>query len=1343
MIRVSRQVRKAIDGQQMAEPVQPEDLAVFRDAAVWVLLGEPGSGKSEALRMEADATSGRYLPVDEFIGNEPDDSWRGKTLFLDGLDEVRGSVGGDDILQRIRKRLKRLGNPSFRITCRAADWYGSTDRNLLEGASPDGKVLVLFLEPLSSENILTLLRDNHDVPNPELFVSYAEKRGVESLLHNPQMLGLLAKAIRGDQWPATRDRDEVYKLACEKLAEEPNKKHRDRKRNNPIPLQRVLDAAGQASAALLLSGKAGFALDAERADERFPVFDDSSPPDSEAASQALGSKLFRPDGEERMVPSHRSIAEYLAARWMARRIDGEALPLGRVLNLLLGRDGRTVSGLRGLYGWLALHCLAARQRLIDADPLTVVLYGDVKPMSPTDKRGILAALRQEAERFAGFRWDTQATHPFGALADTALRNDFLNILQSSNRDEAIQSHVDCVLEILLHGDAQPELAPAVLRIVRDDTWWPRVRQTALDTWLKLTTDVQAALYLLDEVTGGQVIDQDDQLAGHLLRHLYPKHLSPDLLLGHLHKPKNTHLLGAYVWFWIHELPRCAPDEHLPILLDELVGREELTTHDPYERRINEMANELLARGVTAYGDQIADDRLFAWLGIGADKYGDIERGNKQRRIIASWLSERPETYKALLMLCYSQCGTHKHPAYCVHTQIRRLHNAIVPNDLGLWHLDQASKTVNDNLSKLHLSEAVYALINKRGGMDLSLDKLIAWSEAHQEQKQWLDELLVCTIDVSQVEMANHKQTRKKKHAEDKQARTAWITPHLRKIRDGSASTYVMHQVAGVWTNRFIDVHGETPAERFDSYSDNGLEVLEAAESGFRLCLERRDLPTVEEIIKSNINQKEHYIRLPCLIGMELRWQDDAKGTELLSEDILRRVIAFHLTYGDGKTPEWFTHLVKQRAELVAEVLIAYAGAALKAGQSFVSHIYALEHDLDYRAVAAIAAPRLLETFPLRARSGQLSRLEQLLKAALRYSPQELQLLVRNKVSTKGMDVGQKVYWNTVATLLDSRKYEPALWRYVGKSPTRTNHLSSFLGERAGTPSYDYDLSPQFIGKLIELLTPHSETEWLRGDGRVTDSMRRGEQLRALVTRLSTMATPDAEKELDRLLGLRTLNKLKPSLESARHQLKLRQRENEFQFLSLRDVVQVLANKAPTSVADLAALALDHLDDIATAIRQGNDDGFDAFWNVENKNPTSQRPEDRCRNALLTRLRQRFAKFGVDCQPEADYANNKRADLRLSYRSDFELPVEIKRDSRRDLWTALRKQLIEQYASAPGAYGFGIYLVLWFGGNNMPPPIDGGKKPRTAYDLRRRLEAQLDSSERQRIFVRVLDVAWPE
>jgi hypothetical protein len=214
------------------------------------------------------------------------------------------------------------------------------------------------------------------------------------------------------------------------------------------------------------------------------------------------------------------------------------------------------------------------------------------------------------------------------------------------------------------------------------------------------------------------------------------------------------------------------------------------------------------------------------------------------------------------------------------------------------------------------------------------------------------------------------------------------------------------------------------------------------------------------------------------------------------------------------------------------------------------------------------------------------------------------------------------------------------------------------------------------------------------------------------------------------------------LEAARDELKQRRRENEFRFLSPTAVAQVVANEEPTDAADLAALVVDHLDGIAQELRRENDDGWRAFWNIRRQRDPKPRDENLCRDALLSRLRPRLRPFGVDCNPEGDYANDKRADLCVSYRGNLDLPIELKRDRSSQLWTNLREQLVDKYVIAMNTSGFGIYLVIWFGGEGMPRPLDGGRKPTSPEDLRHRLEAQLTPAEQQRISVRVVDVSWP-
>lgn len=1314
----------------------------IRDKAAWVLLGEPGAGKSVAFETEAQASGGILISIVKFLSDDPEPSWHGKTLFLDGLDETRASSGDTSVLPKVRAHLRKLGNPKFRIACRAADWFGSTDSQAITDVSSDGQLAVFVLEPLSDTEILEILRQNHGVPDPDVFVDKARRHGIEGLLQNPQTLGLLAASIRDGDLPNTRQ--ETFEFACQKLADEPAKAHRVQWRDRAISIEQILEAAGQLCAALLLSDKAGLALDVESTDAQYPLIDDVLPPEISIAQLATRRKLFipSPDGEERVIPSHRSVAEYLAARWLARQIDHCGLPLRRILNLLLGRDGRTVAGLRGLYGWLALHCHAARRRLIEADPVTVLVYGDAKPMSVADKRALLLGLEQEAKEHRGFHWNFRSVTPFGALADRGLAPEFTAALTSAARDDASQAFVDCVVDILNEGQSIPELVPHLRSVITDESRWSGVRRCALHAWLKSSPPHEDAIALLDAINDRRVEDSDDELAGNLLRHLYPDAIAPEILMGYLHPPRKRNHIGRHSLFWACDLPRRAPEGHLPILLDQLVARTDLTLSDDCDFSSDNarMFGGLLSRGIEVHGDAITDERLFAWLGIGADKYREARREQEHTQVIASWLEKRPERYKALLALCYRECEHAEHIRACIYEQGHRLHGAQVPEDIGLWHLQEVPITGNA-LAEIHLWEAVSALIFQRGDSGLRLEMIEAWAKANPQRKHWLEPMLAWEIPDWRQEDAARKKASHITREEQRKQRTSQLFKNFSAIREGSAAPGIMHELAGVWMDHCSDTHGETTAERFESYCDHGSEVLKSAEAGFFSCPLRTDLPSVAEIIGLSIKQREHYIRKPCLVGMELRWRQDVTLVEELSDECLRRMLAFRMTYGADNTPDWFIHLVKTRPPLVAAVLIDYAGATLKARRDYLAEVYALATDPVYREVAELAVPQLLAGFPVRAKANQLSHLERLLKAAMRYTAPQLIGMIANKLNVKGMDVAQRVYWLTTALLLDPPQYEPQLWQTIGKNWIRANHLCAFLEDGFNGISNDYALSPGTLGKLIVLLSPHAEFE--RRSGLVTAPMRRGDTVRSMVARLGALATDEAESEIGRLLTVSALGKLRPDLESARYQLKLKRREGDFRFPPMSSVARILVNREPTSVADLAALTLDYLDQIADQIRHDNDDGFRAFWNVESKQPTGKREENLCRDALFTRLRLHLAPLGVECQPEGDYANDKRADLRLSYRNELDLPIEIKRDDNYRLWAALRNQLIGQYTRAPRARKHGVYLVLWFGLNDQPRATDGGKKPTSPAELQARLEALLDPEECQRVFVRVLDVSWPK
>ena len=109
-------------GQPPASDASPKPLAAYREWHAYVLLGDPGSGKTTSFQAESEALGDDALliPARDFpVRAAAPQELSGKTLFIDGLDEVR--AGKSDSLtpfDEIRKLLMQLGRPRFRISCR-------------------------------------------------------------------------------------------------------------------------------------------------------------------------------------------------------------------------------------------------------------------------------------------------------------------------------------------------------------------------------------------------------------------------------------------------------------------------------------------------------------------------------------------------------------------------------------------------------------------------------------------------------------------------------------------------------------------------------------------------------------------------------------------------------------------------------------------------------------------------------------------------------------------------------------------------------------------------------------------------------------------------------------------------------------------------------------------------------------------------------------------------------------------------------------------------------------------------------------------------------------------------
>ena len=72
-----------------ASEAESRPLESFREETAYVLIGPPGSGKTEAFKREAQEDGGHYVTARDFLTLNTER--QAGTLYIDGLDEVRAA----------------------------------------------------------------------------------------------------------------------------------------------------------------------------------------------------------------------------------------------------------------------------------------------------------------------------------------------------------------------------------------------------------------------------------------------------------------------------------------------------------------------------------------------------------------------------------------------------------------------------------------------------------------------------------------------------------------------------------------------------------------------------------------------------------------------------------------------------------------------------------------------------------------------------------------------------------------------------------------------------------------------------------------------------------------------------------------------------------------------------------------------------------------------------------------------------------------------------------------------------------------------------------------------------
>ena len=1326
--RTCTELRRDAEGRVVPTDAQP--LAAFRDCPAYVLLGDPGMGKTTAFRAEQDALgdaavfiTARDLKTFD-VDQHPE--WRGKTLLIDGLDEVRAGTSDRRLpIDEIRSKLDQLGKPPFRLSCRHADWL-ETDQRSLEVIAPSGTVTVLRLNPIDEIDAAAILDDQTDIEDADDFIDQAHERGLDGMLANPQSLMLLALAVRGGGWPRTRT--EMFEKACHAMTTEHNDEHLSvHPTRDP---DAILDDAGRVCATLLLSGHPGCATTQAAVNDDYPLAAEFGRPAEHP--EAIASKLFRFPAPSRAEPIHRHLAEYLAARHIGSLIE-DGLPVGRVVALMSAPDGRIATELRGLSAWLAVHCDLARRELIARDPIGLALYGDIQAFSSDEQQALFDALVLEPKELE----PTLAKAPaFTSLATSGMHGTFERTLVAPPDDGDGQIVVDFVLRVLREAAPLEGLSQLFLDIVRDRKRWSRVRNAALAAFIHYNTDGMGdgdLMALLQDIKERRVADPDDELLGRLLSNLYPRQVGPATVWEYF-KETDEHYVGTYKVFWRTDLAALSSDRGTTKCLDELYNR--LTEFEKVSRSLlAPCVARLLVRALPTHGDGTKTPRLYDWLdmavrlGVG-DKSRDAEA-------IRRWIEKRPKRHFGIMLEGLRRYVEDDWNA--PYDVSRRLFRA----DVSPSFYESCARTSREMLDPMpQTAESLLRLAVQVGSVDPRRARDLIGNNARLAR--FLDSLVKGTPTPHDRRLENARRAERAELEQESQRQLE----HLRAIRiallENRAPANALHHLAWTYFDSFLDFKPEEGERRLKELVHRDTELLDAVMTGLRNATDHYDMPDVDAILALRRKSHIHYLCWPYLAGLAEAERFGTLDADWWTTDRARKALTIYLGYAHGTyEPSWYWHLVEHHSETVADVQIRLVGASLREGSNPVSaNLWHLAFDPRHAQVARHASMPLLRAVPSRAGTRLVDVLDYLLLAAYQHADRaDLLRLIERKLSHKSLPHSHRGRWLGAGCAVATSQYERAAMEFVreGRQQERALHFASFFCPQERTVSPIKADDANLANLLVRVVGPNFGPDEI-GEGLVTGGIRASMLVQRCIHLLGNNPRPEATGALATLRADVRLERWHPLLAAVAHDQQAIRRDHEYHHPTIDQVNETLGCGVPANPADLAGLALDRLNAIGARIRSTNTDDWKQHWNEDQYGHALEpKPERSCTKALIADLRELLPP-GVGAEPESQYSNDTRADIRV-YHGDIHVPIEVKRNDNKELWSALRGQLIEKYVPAAGTGGHGIYLVLWFG-HERTTRSPTGRRPAGPEELRQQLEAALTDAERRKISVYVMDVSGP-
>ncbi|WP_298963326.1 hypothetical protein [uncultured Roseibium sp.] len=1295
-----------------------------------VLLGEPGAGKSDTADCFSELDGHTKFSADVLATEAPAPGLETSIPVIDGLDETLGN-GQESPFLSILKRLHQANVHTFVITCRAADWADVQNERLVRnwfGQTP----IVGRLQPLNDDEIVETV----DVfgtyeAGGQAFLEEARTRNALDLARNPQALRLLLTAIREHGWPETKTA--LYQYACESFAGEENQIHRSINASRPAA-ELILSTAGFVFAQLLLSGKRGVNVDGQDSEFHIRLAELASDTvNADMINAAVSALLFKASGVGTVEPYHRTIAEYLAAKWLVDQLRSGTLSFRR-LETLLYKNGHVPRSLRGLHAWLATLYPSATSRFVPNDPYGCFRYGDIEQFNVEQTRQLIEQLQNLASIDPYFRsedWDGQVGN---GLARPELRDDIVGLIRNPDVPYNLST---VILESLKGTELAASITDDLRSIVLDNSMPYISRDRALEA-------LQFACPDEDWVRLGQNLIRDgDHSSARIAVEVasdYCTHFTGEQIAeitnnyDALNEQRSVNISIGIAYRLLPIMSLEQKVEALSVFAANLP--EERHNRSSYQRKIEERLCDTL-KSFLEQGGETTGEQLWSWLSrVTRSHY----RSQDWRTFSVQYFSERAELRREVQSHALANATPEDGRIIDLYLSDMGEGLILLESDL-VYHLEQLVEQDDQLDDFVERWRAFAERIFGRGGF-VGDAETVAQRQAHNrhELQAIIDEITSRPPPSWEREHEEQKQEWAREKQRQDRNRFQSFSNIRDQVREGQHAP-ALFDIATAYLALFSGYsEDKEPIARIEQLV--GQENLEASLAGLVAACHRDDFPTPRAIAELSANEsKQFFLPRVAMVGCALSRLSGENLSELPRETLLTALAATEWgLYSDEK--RMLGGLEDALKEILFEAEYDYElfvrdtiEPLLFSGKNHVSGLHQLFESSEHADLAGRLAIEWL------ASSDELSAqaLRKVLNAALvRADRGTLADLIAEKLQAENWPSEEhRSAWLLCAFFADFERFAPDVSGFMLENEERLNDLRSMMTEGIGGQNEPLTIA-QLAFAIEHFAARYPMIEPPRGGWNSGDTYELARFIDACISNLGDIPTEEAQDQLERLISEVDLAN---HTDHARHVLAEQRRsraEADWSQLTLEDVRHVLVSGPPQTLEDLQALVMDELQELQQRLQNGSFNAVRPFWNSD----TPYR-ENYCRDLIARELEPYLLRYGVRVHAEGTMQSDTRCDL-LCTIGNMDLPIEIKGQWHNRVWTAACEQL-ENYSEHYRASGFGIYMVLWFGNvpRNNPPGIREFGRPENANAM---LDAIPEHSPRPispRTGLFVLDVSKSE